>query len=132
MLRFNNAPTKGYEKDVGSKTTIRILNSQVVTKPQFQFLTSPMYKRLKLLMWDPSNYTASIDEVDLSIYYRIHVYNFFFFYAFAFSGSSIRNIISYTITWRSEKRIRSQTSTSSIRNTCGVCGTTYKTKPPHT
>lgn len=29
VLRFNNAPTKGHEKDVGSKTTIRVVNSQV-------------------------------------------------------------------------------------------------------
>lgn len=31
VLRFNAAPTLGYERDVGSKTTIRIINSQVST-----------------------------------------------------------------------------------------------------
>lgn len=31
VLRFNSAPTKGYERDVGNKTTIRIINSQVCT-----------------------------------------------------------------------------------------------------
>lgn len=29
VLRFNHAPTKGHEQDVGSKTTIRVVNSQV-------------------------------------------------------------------------------------------------------
>lgn len=29
VLRFNAAPTDGYERDVGNKTTIRIINSQV-------------------------------------------------------------------------------------------------------
>lgn len=29
VMRFNDAPTRGYETDVGHKTTIRVLNSQV-------------------------------------------------------------------------------------------------------
>lgn len=29
VLRFNAAPTEGYERDVGNKTSIRIINSQV-------------------------------------------------------------------------------------------------------
>ncbi|GAB6026656.1 ST6 beta-galactosamide alpha-2,6-sialyltransferase [Chamberlinius hualienensis] len=62
VLRFNSAPTEGYENDVGSKTTFRILNSQVVSKPEFHFLTSPLYKNITLFAWDPSNYTVDIEE----------------------------------------------------------------------
>lgn len=29
VMRFNHAPTAGYEADVGTKTTIRVVNSQV-------------------------------------------------------------------------------------------------------
>lgn len=28
-MRFNHAPTEGYENDVGRKTTVRVVNSQV-------------------------------------------------------------------------------------------------------
>ncbi|KAJ8920933.1 hypothetical protein NQ315_015726 [Exocentrus adspersus] len=62
VLRFNHAPTKGFEKDVGRKTTIRVLNSQVVTKREFRFLTSDLYKNTTLVAWDPSNYTDSINQ----------------------------------------------------------------------
>ncbi|XP_050302266.1 beta-galactoside alpha-2,6-sialyltransferase 2 [Anthonomus grandis grandis] len=62
VLRFNDAPTKSFERDVGSKTTIRVLNSQVVTKPQYHFLTSNLYKNITLVLWDPSNYSSSLEE----------------------------------------------------------------------
>ena len=64
VIRFNNAPTKGHVKDVGSKTSLRIVNSQVVGKPEFGFLESKsqMYSQSPILVWDPSAYNASLSE----------------------------------------------------------------------
>ncbi|KAJ3654917.1 hypothetical protein Zmor_014069 [Zophobas morio] len=62
VLRFNHAPTKGFEEDVGRKTTVRLLNSQVVTRKEFNFLESDIYKNVTIVAWDPSNYKASLDE----------------------------------------------------------------------
>ena len=45
VLRFNNAPTENHENDVGKKTSIRIVNSQVVAKPQFKFLEDKFYSK---------------------------------------------------------------------------------------
>lgn len=47
---------------MGTKTTIRFLNSQVVTKPKFRFLKSDMFKNVTLVAWDPSNYTSTIED----------------------------------------------------------------------
>lgn len=63
VLRFNHAPTIGYEADVGTKTTLRIVNSQVVSKPSFSFMTSPLYQNVLLLAWDPSNYSSTLEQV---------------------------------------------------------------------
>ncbi|XP_063771733.1 beta-galactoside alpha-2,6-sialyltransferase 1-like isoform X2 [Pseudophryne corroboree] len=63
VLRFNIAPTDGFETDVGSKTTFRILNSQVVTLPNHHFLDNPMYKKGILLMWDPLSYETDIHQM---------------------------------------------------------------------
>jgi len=62
VLRFNNAPTEDYAKDVGTKTTIRIVNSQVVAKPHFKFLESKIYSDSSVLVWDPSAYNGSLEE----------------------------------------------------------------------
>ena len=37
VIRFNSAPTKGYEEDVGSKTSVRILSPPILLNDMFGF-----------------------------------------------------------------------------------------------
>eukprot|EP00088_Acartia_fossae_P005196 TRINITY_DN12277_c0_g1_i1.p1 TRINITY_DN12277_c0_g1~~TRINITY_DN12277_c0_g1_i1.p1 ORF type:complete len:422 (-),score=82.13 TRINITY_DN12277_c0_g1_i1:397-1662(-) len=62
VLRFNNAPTDEFAKDVGHKTTIRIVNSQVVAKPHFKFLESKIFSNQVVIVWDPSAYKADLED----------------------------------------------------------------------
>lgn len=64
VIRFNNAPTRGFTQDVGDKTSLRIVNSQVVGKPEFHFLDSndDLYSASPVLVWDPSGYGAAIRD----------------------------------------------------------------------
>ncbi|XP_034417125.1 beta-galactoside alpha-2,6-sialyltransferase 2 [Cyclopterus lumpus] len=72
VLRFNAAPTEGYERDVGNKTTIRIINSQILANPKHRFNTSSIYKNVTLVAWDPAPY-----NVDLHKWYASPDYNLF-------------------------------------------------------
>ncbi|CAH0390049.1 unnamed protein product [Bemisia tabaci] len=62
VLRFNHAPTDGYVEDVGMKTDIRIVNSKVASNPKFEFLSSPRFRNVTILVWDPCSYSSSLKE----------------------------------------------------------------------
>lgn len=78
VLRFNAAPTEGYERDVGSKTTIRIINSQIVAHPKHRFKTTSIYENVTLVAWDPAPYTLDLhkwyDSPDFNLFgpYKEH------------------------------------------------------------
>uniref|UniRef100_A0A8C5MML7 Beta-galactoside alpha-2,6-sialyltransferase 1 n=1 Tax=Leptobrachium leishanense TaxID=445787 RepID=A0A8C5MML7_9ANUR len=62
VMRFNTAPTKGFEADVGSKTTFRLINTMVLTVPAYKFLEDPQYRTGIIIMWDPSQYKESLHK----------------------------------------------------------------------
>ncbi|XP_070609351.1 beta-galactoside alpha-2,6-sialyltransferase 1-like [Erythrolamprus reginae] len=62
VLRFNGAPTKGFEVDVGEKTTIRLVNSQLITVEEKRFASDVQFNFGVIILWDPAPYHASIYE----------------------------------------------------------------------
>lgn len=71
VLRLNGAPTANFQQDVGMKTTIRLMNSQLVTTEK-NFLKDSLYNEGILIVWDPSIYHS-----DISKWYQKPDYRFF-------------------------------------------------------
>ncbi|XP_061418470.1 beta-galactoside alpha-2,6-sialyltransferase 2-like isoform X4 [Lethenteron reissneri] len=59
VMRFNSAPTAGYEIHVGTKTSIRLVNWQIVNQEKFNFETSELYRDIILVLWGPPPYTCT-------------------------------------------------------------------------
>uniref|UniRef100_A0A8D0B2U4 Beta-galactoside alpha-2,6-sialyltransferase 1 n=1 Tax=Salvator merianae TaxID=96440 RepID=A0A8D0B2U4_SALMN len=72
VLRFNGAPTRGFQSDVGEKTTVRLVNSQLITVEEQKFLTDPQYNVGTLIVWDPAPYHNDVTE-----WYKKPDFNFF-------------------------------------------------------
>uniref|UniRef100_A0A6J0V6W4 beta-galactoside alpha-(2,6)-sialyltransferase n=1 Tax=Pogona vitticeps TaxID=103695 RepID=A0A6J0V6W4_9SAUR len=72
VLRFNGAPTRGFQVDVGEETTIRLVNSQLITVEEQKFASDPQYNFGTLIVWDPAPYHSNIHE-----WYQKPDYNFF-------------------------------------------------------
>ncbi|KAJ1084728.1 hypothetical protein NDU88_004874 [Pleurodeles waltl] len=62
VLRFNGAPVLRYADDVGKKTTLRLINSQVMASENHKFLDNPLYTSGILVAWDPAPYYANLSE----------------------------------------------------------------------
>lgn len=69
VLRLNGAPTANFQQDVGMKTTIRLMNSQLVTTDP-NFLKDSLYNEGILIMWDPSIYHSDIPKWYMNPDYR--------------------------------------------------------------
>ncbi|KAI4545544.1 hypothetical protein MG293_005810 [Ovis ammon polii] len=69
--RFNGAPTVKFQQDVGTKTTICLVNSQLVTT-EAGFLKDSLYNEGILSVWDPSVYHSDIPK-----WYRNPDYSYF-------------------------------------------------------
>ncbi|XP_070586058.1 beta-galactoside alpha-2,6-sialyltransferase 1-like [Erythrolamprus reginae] len=61
VLRFNGAPTAGYEYDVGRKTTLRLVNSQLMVSAQDHFVNGRLYTQGTLVAWDPAPYPGDLE-----------------------------------------------------------------------
>lgn len=66
VVRFNGAPTRGFEADVGHGVTLRVLNSRMLTERLSEFeqvaTSDARTGTSTLLIWDPCCYGANLTQ----------------------------------------------------------------------
>ncbi|XP_058461010.1 beta-galactoside alpha-2,6-sialyltransferase 2 [Malaya genurostris] len=121
VMRFNNAPTRKYEMDVGSKTTVRVVNSQVVSKPEFKLLTAKLFRNISIAAWDPGKFNQSlkdwIKKPDFNLFENFKKYHE------KYSGSNFHLVDPRSI-WRAWTALQDKTDIKIMRNppTSGFIG----------
>ncbi|XP_002742097.1 beta-galactoside alpha-2,6-sialyltransferase 2-like [Saccoglossus kowalevskii] len=60
VMRFNNAPTVGFERDVGNKTTMRVINLDIMLLPDFY--SNYIFNNVSLVAWYQAPYTFTPDK----------------------------------------------------------------------
>ncbi|XP_055610589.1 beta-galactoside alpha-2,6-sialyltransferase 2 [Uranotaenia lowii] len=121
VMRFNHAPTTGFSEDVGSKTTIRVVNSQVVSKPEFKLLTAKIFHNISIAAWDPGKFGQSLDEWIASPDFNLFE-NFKKFHE-KYPGSNFHLVDPRSI-WRAWTALQDKTATKIVANppTSGFIG----------
>ncbi|XP_058831712.1 beta-galactoside alpha-2,6-sialyltransferase 2 [Topomyia yanbarensis] len=121
VMRFNHAPTRKYETDVGSKTTIRVVNSQVVTKPEFKLLTAKLFRNISIAAWDPGKFNQSLNDwiktPDFNLFENFKKYHE------KYPGSNFHLVDPRSI-WRAWTALQDKTDVKIMRNppTSGFIG----------
>ncbi|XP_070561317.1 beta-galactoside alpha-2,6-sialyltransferase 2-like [Ptychodera flava] len=62
VLRFNYAPTKGYESDVGGKTTLRVVNNKVFRQKNLRKILEKLDEDIPLVSWREGPYNANMHK----------------------------------------------------------------------
>ncbi|XP_077988203.1 beta-galactoside alpha-2,6-sialyltransferase 1-like [Glandiceps talaboti] len=60
VLRFNDAPTQGFEEDVGTKTTVRLINTKVFSDERFGFKKLDIFRNVTLAIWKSGPYNGNL------------------------------------------------------------------------
>ncbi|XP_070560247.1 beta-galactoside alpha-2,6-sialyltransferase 2-like [Ptychodera flava] len=62
VLRFNYAPTKGYERDVGGKTTLRVVNNKVFRQKNLRQILEKLDEDVPFVSWREGPYNANMHK----------------------------------------------------------------------